>query len=109
MINIYTISSFFFFYVAYNILYNHEFKGRGGGYISFELSNTTISFGFFFIFLGVLFLILWYKSYKKNKYNLYKICPKCEDSYNSSDLKDDICPNCDIKTVNLEGYFDKKR
>jgi len=75
------------------------------GIFTIPMSVLHFSFGLFLI----------YKSYRIFigdeaiiKYAGYKICPKCEESYNSSDLKDDICPNCDIKTVNLEGYFDKK-
>jgi len=71
------------------------------GTIKGTTSNAIIHF-----VLGVLLFFIIKYFFKEKK---YKICTKCEESYNSSDLKDDICPNCDIKTVNLEGYFDKKR
>jgi len=75
-----------------------------------NLENGKYIFSMIFLISGIFIFYNIFKNYKKNNYIIkYKICPKCEESYNSSDLKDDICPNCDIKTVNLEGYFDKKR
>ncbi len=38
----------------------------------------------------------------------YSICPKCEETYSYLDLKNGLCPKCNIKTENLDGYYDKQ-
>jgi uncharacterized Zn ribbon protein len=37
----------------------------------------------------------------------YSKCPKCKKSYNYAELKDGICPTCNIKTIETEEYFKK--
>ena len=58
-----------------------------------------------FIF-GLYLLIVAYLSFK-NKINLpdYSKCPKCKENHTYSDLKDGICPTCNVKTIETEEYF----
>jgi len=53
---------------------------------------------------GAIFII----SLKIKKRTEYSKCPKCKESYRYSELKDGICPKCNIKTVDMEEYYDKK-
>jgi len=97
----------FFIFMSYNIYISGNFIVRNQSYI--ELGYLRIPISLLLLFIGFYYLKNYKKEILKEPESMYKICTKCEESYNSSDLKDDICPNCDIKTVNLEGYFDKKR
>jgi len=54
---------------------------------------------------GILFLYLAYKSKKQISHS---ICPKCEETFNYYELKDGMCPYCDIPTKDLDGYYSKK-
>ena len=38
----------------------------------------------------------------------FSICPKCEETYNYIDLKNAICPKCNVQTKDLDGYYDNK-
>ena len=65
-----------------------------------------------FIF-GLIFLCYTYKSYKHKKihgkYIEHSICPSCEKSYNYIDLKEGMCPMCDLKTVDIKEYYKDKK
>ena len=62
---------------------------------------------------GLYCLLIAYKFYQrdKNKPKIkiieYSICPKCKEAYNYQDLEDGLCPKCNIKTKDLDGYYDK--
>ena len=73
--------------------------------MTIESSQNNIIFN---LILCILFLIIGYfsPSYSSNRYT---ICPKCKESYNYSELKDGNCPKCDIKTVDIEEYYKKKK
>lgn len=34
-------------------------------------------------------------------------CPKCKESYIYINLNEGICPNCKIKTIDIDKYFEK--
>ena len=65
-------------------------------------------YGVFSIMLGIISIYSQY-SKSKNKTPEYSICPKCKESYIYYKLKDGLCPKCNIKTENLDGYYDKKK
>ena len=39
----------------------------------------------------------------------FSICPTCDETYNYKDLEDGLCPKCNIKTKDLDGYYDDKK
>ena len=85
------------FYLKY-----HENINLGKGYIYF---------GLLFLIVSLYFLYLSYKQYQieKSKKNIsHSICPKCEETFNYYELKDGMCPYCDIPTKDLDGYYSKK-
>ena len=82
-------------------------------YGSFFIGDYKYPMSFVFFIFGIYALYITYKTYKNQKYNKpkseYTICPKCKESYNYSDLEDGMCPKCDIKTVDIEEYYKKKK
>ena len=58
--------------------------------------------------MGITLIYRQYIRLKENK-PLFSICPKCKESYYYNELKDGLCPKCNIKTENLDGYYDKKK
>lgn len=85
------------------ILYDGIFVPYWGYQINLGLFKFPI--GIFLVYFGIK---QFKKQNKEKNYIEYSICPKCEESYNYSDLKDGICPKCDIKTVDLKGYYKKE-
>jgi len=75
-----------------------------------NLNNFKYLVSMIFVLLG-LFII--YKTMKMNTHkdtctNIeFSKCPKCKKSYTYSDLKDGLCPTCNIKTVETEEYYKK--
>lgn len=76
-----------------------------------ELGILKIPFSIFMIFLGLYFIKnhkkIWFQEDTFGNIESYSICPKCEKSYLRNDLKDGICPKCDIKTIDLKGFYKK--
>lgn len=69
--------------------------------------DTSIKFSILSIITGIL-LIFLSKKYFRHKKTEYSICPKCKETYTYNDLKDGMCPKCDVKTTDLEEYYKKK-
>lgn len=86
--------------------------GKYDAYYGYEvnLNNFKDFVSIVFIFLG---LFVVYKTMKMDMQNdtnnnvEFSKCPKCKTSYNYSDLKDGICPKCNIKTIEMEEYYKK--
>jgi len=96
------------FYMSYNILINNEFWGRGGGYVKFETTYISIFFGIFLLISGIGYL--YYMNLNKKKTTIqHSICPTCQESYNYIDLKEGLCPDCNIKTVDIKEYYQDKK
>lgn len=86
------------------ILYTGGFSGYYGTSIYFD--NEKYFFGIFFILLS--FFISYFELFKKTKKKIeYSKCPKCEDTFTYSELEDGMCPKCNIKTIDMEKYYDK--
>lgn len=64
-----------------------------------ELGVLTYPIGFIFIFIGVYLFI------NKSENNIATKCPKCKECFNSKDLKNYMCPTCNIKTIEMKEYF----
>jgi len=62
--------------------------------------------GVSFIICGVL---LVYRERKKSKRKVkplfYTICPNCKETYFYNKLKEGMCPSCDVKTVDMDKYY----
>ena len=69
------------------------------GYLSNDI-NTIIRF----IGIGAILVIIG-NFFKKD---IYSKCPKCEETYGYSKLKEGFCPKCKIKTIDMEKYYDTK-
>ena len=68
------------------------------------IKSTPISIVMFFSIALLYYLYLRF-IFKEEKFS---ICLKCEETFNYYELKDGMCPYCDIKTKDLEGYYDNK-
>ncbi len=71
-----------------------------GARMTIEPSTKSILLSFIMSFL----LILFTKFIKEVKYSK---CPKCKETYTYSKLKDGMCPKCDVKTIDMDKYYDK--
>ena len=82
-------------------------------YGTYYIGNYRYPISLLFIIFGLYSLYMAYKSYKyqkKNgKYIDLSICPTCQESYNYIDLKEGMCPYCDIKTVDIKEYYEDKK
>lgn len=75
--------------------------GRGGSMI-----KPTETNGFVGLFIGLILLSIYIKSKAYIKIE-YSKCPKCKETYTYSTLEKGMCPKCDIKTIDIEKYFEK--
>ena len=82
-------------------------------YGAYYIGNYRYPISLLFTMFGLYSLFMAYKSYKHQKihgkYINYSICPNCQESYNYIDLKDGLCPNCDIKTLDIKEYYKDKK
>ncbi len=82
--------------------------------IYFGYYGYPIDLGIFRIPLSIMFLIFGLYMIFKRKNNLfnkkekYLICPKCKESFSILDLKDSICPTCNIITIDIDEYYKNK-
>ena len=103
----YLLVSLIFLLTAYGVFFQgHIVLGAYGMDLNtlekkLSIAIPSLITGIYFFYK---FFITKYKKIKKE----YSICPKCEESYNYSDLKDGMCPKCNIKTENLEGFYEKR-
>lgn len=102
-----------YIWVAYDIYTTGYFLPSIGNILYFGMMKIPFSILLFII--GV-YHIVFYKRVKYTRKNdlfdeskYYSICPKCEKSFVTSELKDRMCPYCDVKTENLEGYYDNNK
>jgi len=66
-----------------------------------ELGMFKIPTSILFFSIGIYIML-----FKENRIK-YSKCPKCKKSYTYSDLKDGICPKCNIKTIETAEYYKK--
>ena len=100
-IGLYILSSIFLFEGIASLLgFKVFFKYLGGW------RNVSLTYSILITITGLLFL---YFAYKSKKQITHSICPKCEETFNYYELKDGMCPNCDIPTKDLDGYYDSKK
>ncbi len=89
------------------ILDNKKIKGLFREY-NFDDNNLYIFAGLGLILFGLIWFYTTFKSRTNYKKTIeYSKCPKCKTSYTYSDLKDGICPTCNIKTIETQEYFKK--
>ena len=75
-------------------------------------SSYTFSDSFLYIPASLLLFYLGYLLFKIKpliKLEKYTICPSCNETYNYEDLENGLCPKCNIKTKDLDGYYDDKK
>lgn len=77
--------------------------GMSMGGLDIEANIFTDILAVIFIVMGI---ILLFKE-KNNSKIKYSKCPKCEDTFTYSELEDGMCPKCNIKTIDMEKYYDK--
>ena len=78
------------------------FPGIPMGGINVETNILTYILGVIFIKIGIVLLLK-----ESNKYIIeYSKCSKCEQTYTYIELKDGICPKCDIETIDINKYYD---
>jgi len=86
-------------YKALNVYY--------GYYI--ELKFMTYPVVIFFLIASLYFLYLVVLEIFTNKTISksmeYSKCPKCKKDYYYGNLKDGMCPKCNIKTIGMDEYF----
>ena len=84
--------------------------GRGGRDIEFY-SNTESGyiFGVIQLSIGIIILIYGVRRNKKLgiiEFSTYSKCPECKESYDNLKLDDGKCPRCNIKTIDMDKYYE---
>ncbi|QFR49548.1 hypothetical protein FJR48_07300 [Sulfurimonas lithotrophica] len=97
-------------YSAYDVYISGRFSPDG--YYEIELGVFKYLVTSVFALLG--FLVVYKTINRNEKISVnnetlieYSKCPKCKKSYNYSELKDGMCPTCNVKTIEMEEYFKK--
>jgi len=87
-------------------IFDMEVPLKTKGFVKYDFIDGL----FFLLNAIILFLIMikFIKFFKPKEILIeYSKCPKCKKSYNYSELKDGMCPTCNIKTIETEEYFKK--
>lgn len=92
--------------IFFNIKYIPGIGGKSLIYYHDITTGTII--GSIEIFFGLIICIYGIKRRRKLKFIEYSKCPKCKETYTYIDLKNGICPKCNIKTIDLEKYYNYK-
>lgn len=101
----YLIVSLFFFAVSYNIAVKNKIVLGiyGGSIVDFDKKLIIL----IPIFLIAVFLFYMFLKTKYEKEIKYTKCPKCKDTFTYADLDKGMCPTCNVKTIDMEKYYDK--
>lgn len=95
-------ASFLILLIGTIILYTGEFSGYYGTIIYF--GNKSKILGIFFILLSL--FIGYFELFKKSKKKVeYSKCPECKETFTYKELKNGICPKCDIETIDIDKYY----
>ena len=86
--------------------------GLAGKDISFY-DNLEMGHNIGIIQLTVGIIILIYGIRRNRKLGIsefleYSKCPKCKKAYDDSKLRNHMCPDCNIKTINMDTYYEKE-
>lgn len=87
------------------------FFGTMSGYGAFE-GIERYRFAGVLISLGIVLLIWGYRRGHKIKElfttdDVFLMCPKCGEPYNSLDVKNNMCPTCRIDLEPIEGFYSR--
>lgn len=75
------------------------------------MSGVDIESNIFTNILGVVFIVLGVILLFREKNNPaieFSKCPECKKSFTYSELKDGMCPTCNVKTIDIEKYYNKE-
>lgn len=106
MILFYLIFGVLSILVGLRVILEKEFFARGG-MVYFSSPFLYWPLGLFLIILGLYSFFSIIKNWKRN-YIQYSKCPHCKEVYTYSNLKDGICPKCNIKTIDIKEYYKNK-
>jgi len=82
--------------------------GLGGkSPVYYDKLDDGFLIGIIEIVIGIIIIIYAIKRKRKFQSIKYSKCPKCKESYNYPNLENGICPKCNIKTIDLEKYYNK--
>ena len=73
-------------------------------FTALKLGDYSVIIGLFIISIGLILLYLYYIFKQTIEFSK---CPKCKKSYTYSDLKDGICPTCNVRTIETGEYYKK--
>ena len=74
-------------------------------YTALELGKYSTAVGLLIVSIGLVLLYLGY-ILKEQKIEFSK-CQKCKENYRYSELKDGMCPTCNVKTIEMDEYYKK--
>ena len=100
-----------FIYISYFVLVNNRIPDA----IYFQpllTNNSKYIVSSVCLLFGLYCLRVAYNLYIKGsqkKLPEHSKCPKCEQTYTYIELKNGICPKCDIKTIDISKYYDNER
>ena len=103
-------TSIIFFILGLLIFINKELRNNRG--LNIDLSQNyeyIIISSVLFIFSIFIFYYTYKSKNNKQTYIEHSICPTCQESYNYIDLKEGLCPDCNIKTVDIKEYYQDKK
>jgi len=96
---------FFIFDIAPDAYFNKVIYFRSAVHdFSFGLDNIVAAICF--VLLGLYCIWLGIIDYKRKKDEVYYLkCPRCKKSFSNFELHDEMCPYCDIRTIDIENYL----
>ncbi len=85
--------------------------GLGGqSPIYYDDVDDGILFGYIKLVVGLIvsvYAVIRMRKFKTIKTIEYSKCPKCKEAYTYLKLEDGMCPKCDVKTIDMDKYYDK--
>lgn len=98
---VYFFCGLVFFIGGITVIRTERYDIKHGVYL--ELGQYSLIVGILIIFVGIYFIYLWKKYIKKIGYSK---CKKCEEIYAYSTLEEGMCPRCNIKTIDMNKYYE---
>lgn len=98
----FSLLSILLFIIGLFMLVTGEFTGYYGISVNFEEYKYYFSFAIFILFIMSLYNDVRIKEIKIE----FSKCHECKETYDYSKLKKGICPKCNIKTIDMEKYYD---
>lgn len=84
---------------------------RGKSSDFYDNPEDGLFYGSIKLLIGITFIIYGVRRNKRlciSDFTSYSKCPKCKEAYENTNLNKGIRPKCNVETIDIDEYYEKK-